>query len=230
MQRIPEPELMLDEEQARAYAEADFSEPHGEFIRLLLERLGQLPETGAALDLGCGPGDISFRFAAARPGWRVDALDGSPAMLALGRADVRCQTNEGRVLFHEALLPLDTTSRAHLHAPYDLVFSNSLLHHLPDPAILWDSVGLGGHPHTRVFVMDLMRPSDEGMARDMVDQYASGEPEILRRDFYHSLRAAYRLGEVREQLASAGLAHLRDAAVSDRHFIVWGSVGNDTPS
>ncbi len=34
MNRTPEPELMLEQEQARAYFEADFEEPHGRFIEL----------------------------------------------------------------------------------------------------------------------------------------------------------------------------------------------------
>ena len=34
MRRIPEPELMDDAEQAKAYAEADFSEPNQRFLEL----------------------------------------------------------------------------------------------------------------------------------------------------------------------------------------------------
>ena len=34
MKRIPEPELMLSDEQAQAYAYADFDAPHSMFIRL----------------------------------------------------------------------------------------------------------------------------------------------------------------------------------------------------
>ena len=45
---------------------------------------------------------------------------------------------------------------------------------------------------------------------------------MLRSDFYNSFLAAYRLGEVEEQLAQAGLEGLRVEAVSDRHFIAWG--------
>ena len=37
MERQPEPELMLGEEQARAYAEADFEEAHSRFAELLKE-------------------------------------------------------------------------------------------------------------------------------------------------------------------------------------------------
>jgi hypothetical protein len=39
MLRITEPEIMDDEEQVRAYALADFEEPHSQFIALLGEKL-----------------------------------------------------------------------------------------------------------------------------------------------------------------------------------------------
>ena len=52
MERIPEPELMDEAEQAAAYARADFEEPHSRFIALLSEKLEALPATGFALDLG----------------------------------------------------------------------------------------------------------------------------------------------------------------------------------
>ena len=81
MQRIPEPELMDDEAQVRAYAEADFAEPHDHFVALLQEKLPDLASTGFAIDLGCGAGDISRRFARASPGWQVRGIDGSPTML-----------------------------------------------------------------------------------------------------------------------------------------------------
>jgi len=99
MERVPEPELMLDPEQARAYANADFSEPHEHFIALLRERFPELPRSGRALDLGCGPADISLRFARVYEDWRIDGVDGSAAMLAEGRAQ------GARVRLHELRLP-----------------------------------------------------------------------------------------------------------------------------
>ncbi|HET9234400.1 MAG TPA: SAM-dependent methyltransferase, partial [Candidatus Eisenbacteria bacterium] len=58
MERIPEPELMTEDEQARAYAQADFEEAHSRFIALFRETFPEVSE-GTALDLGCGPGDIT---------------------------------------------------------------------------------------------------------------------------------------------------------------------------
>ena len=47
MERIPEPELMDDPEQARAYASADFSEPHQAFVERFTQRFN-LSVTSAA--------------------------------------------------------------------------------------------------------------------------------------------------------------------------------------
>ncbi|MGZ8194839.1 MAG: class I SAM-dependent methyltransferase, partial [Methylosarcina sp.] len=63
MERQLEPELMEDPEQVKAYAEADFAIPHNDFIERIKLFIDQPGFNGTALDLGCGPGDISLRFA-----------------------------------------------------------------------------------------------------------------------------------------------------------------------
>lgn len=211
---------MDDEEQVRAYALADFEEPHSQFILLLRERLSALPETGHALDMGCGSGDISRRFALAFPGWTIDGIDGSRTML-----DAACEMaiREGigdRLKFREVLLPAAPPE----NLSYDLIFSNSLLHHLSDPAVFWTSLVNWSGAHTDAFVMDLMRPSSPAQARSMVQQYSGGEPEILQTDFFNSLLAAFEPQEITAQLAMASLSQLQSEIVSDRHIIVWGPI------
>ena len=66
MQRIPEPELMDEFDQARAYAAADFSEPNERFVELFLATFPGF-DRGTILDLGCGPGDIALRLAGRLP-------------------------------------------------------------------------------------------------------------------------------------------------------------------
>jgi SAM-dependent methyltransferase len=211
---------MDDPVQARAYAAADFAEPHERFVALLRERLPGLAPTGRALDLGCGPGDPTLRLARALPGWQVDGVDGSAPMLALAREAAARAGLAARVRFHAARLPAAPPALA--GARFDLVFSNSLLHHLPEPAVLWDAVRCCAARGAAVFVMDLLRPESEGAARALVLRYAASEPGLLRRDFLHSLCAAYRPDEVAGQLQAAGLGALALEAVSDRHWIAWG--------
>jgi len=221
MERVVEPELMDDEAQARAYAEADFEEPNARFVTLCHEFVARLPAGAAVLDLGCGPGDITLRLAAEHPGVEVHGLDGSAAMLAFGRAALAADDAlRARVQLIEGLVP-----DAELPRPaYEAVVSNSLLHHLHDPAGLWRMIRARGAAGAAVVVMDLMRPASEAAARALVDEYAGEEPEVLRRDFYNSLLAAFEPGEVRQQLAAAGLGHFSVEEVSDRHLVVRGRI------
>jgi SAM-dependent methyltransferase len=219
MKRIVEPELMDDEAQARAYAEADFEEPNARFLALYADFVGPLPAGAAVLDLGCGPGDITLRIAAAYPEIEVHGLDGSAAMLAFGRSALAANRRlRDRVQLIEGLVPEAPLPRA----VYEAIVSNSLLHHLHDPAGLWRMIRGHSAPGTAVLVMDLMRPATETAARVLVDEHAAGEPEVLRRDFYNSLLAAFEPGEVRLQLEAAGLGHFLVAQVSDRHLVIRG--------
>lgn len=219
MERIPEPELMDDEAQAQAYAEADFEEPNSRFAALYTEFVGNLRPGAAVLDLGCGPGDITLRIAAAHPEIEIHGLDGSAAMLAFGHAALAARPElADRVSFIKGLVPDAPLPRAR----YDVVVSNSLLHHLHQPEALWRMIRDRARPGAPVLVMDLMRPADEAAAQALVDEYAAGEPEVLRRDFYNSLLAAFEPEEVRQQLELAGLIGLRVEPVSDRHLLVRG--------
>ena len=222
MERTPEPELMDDDAQARAYAEADFEAPHAACVQELLERHGQaleaLSENAVALDLGCGPADITLRVARALPRLRLVGVDGSPAMLRYGQRALDATQLGARVQLVEGYLP---GAKLPIEK-YDVVLSNSLLHHLRDPSVLWHAVHAHGKEGALVYVMDLMRPASDALAKQMVQRYCEGEPEVLRRDFYHSLRAAYTVPEVRAQLKEVGLDALVVEATSDRHLVVSG--------
>ncbi|MEY4544087.1 MAG: hypothetical protein RL685_282 [Pseudomonadota bacterium] len=218
MDRIPEPELMTGAEQVAAYAGADFEQPHQRFIELLQAHLPQLPDSGTALDLGCGPGDIACRFARAFPGWCVHGIDGSLPMLQIGERIVSEARLEARVGLYQCLLP----GGAPPQRQYELVYSNSVLHHLAEPAVLWQAVQRWSRADGPVFVMDLRRPETEQELQQLVEEYSRGDPEVLRNDFSNSLRAAYRAEEVQQQLAQAGLTRLNVEVVSDRHWLVWG--------
>jgi len=221
MQRIPEPELMDEEEQARAYAAADFTEPHDHFIELFSGAFPDFEAPGFVLDLGCGPGDIAMRFARAYPGSTVHGIDGARAMLRCGKALLdEAPDLRGRVELLHCLLPAETLPRT----AYDAVISNSLLHHLADPAVLWRTVKAASAPGAPVFIIDLLRPESTAEARRLTGLYMADEPEILRRDFYNSLLAAFALDEVRGQLEAAGLGCFRSRQVSDRHLVVWGRI------
>ncbi|TVM00717.1 MAG: SAM-dependent methyltransferase [Candidatus Brocadia sp. WS118] len=219
MKRIPEPELMDDEEQVRAYAGADFEDAHRNFIMLFQTTFGQKDLRGYVLDLGCGHGDITMRFARAYPKCIVHGIDGSEAMIRCGKGILKeAHDIQDRVVLIRGILPGSIAPRR----KYDIVISNSLLHHLAMPHALYQCIERYAVSGAPVFIMDLRRPQTTGEADSLVQTYAAHEPEILKRDFYNSLLAAYTIEEVREQLQGTKLAHLSVKAVGDRHIVISG--------
>jgi len=135
MERIPEPELMDEKEAALAYDAADFSQPHEAFVDHFA-RLFPDFQTGLVLDLGCGTGDIAMRFATRYPKTTVIALDGARAMLEIAKLNITQYHLNDRIQLVHAYLPMKG-----LALPlFDAVICNSLLHHLANPLILWQTI------------------------------------------------------------------------------------------
>jgi ubiquinone/menaquinone biosynthesis C-methylase UbiE len=216
MERVLEPELMVDPAQALAYARADFAEVNQGFVDRFRATFPDLTR-GRVVDLGCGPADIPIRLSRALPALHVTAVDGSEAMLVHGRKAVVQAHLSGRVSLVRARVP-DLPFRRRL---FDAVLSNSLLHHLPDPRVFWREVSRVGRPGAALLVMDLFRPDSPERAREIVQAAAANEAPILKADFYNSLLAALTLDEVRAQL-DGPLAHLDCRIVSERHWLVSG--------
>ncbi len=218
-ERILEPELMEEEQQVLAYAQADFTQPHEMFVDLIEERFGSSLK-GTFLDLGCGPCDITVRFAKRFPYPKIHAVDGSAPMLVAARKLIEKNDLAERILLIKAQVPIESGILP--KRSYDGVFINSLLHHLPEQNLLWQTIERFLRPGGMIFVMDLLRPSTKKVAKEIVEKYSGNEPDILKRDFYNSLLAAFTTSEVAEHLKHTNLAHLTVEKVSDRHFIVWG--------
>lgn len=218
MNRTLEPELMEDEAQVQAYAAADFSQENQGFVDRFREYFPEFTE-GHVLDLGCGPGDIPIRFARTVPGCRITAVDASAPMVRVAEETVRQAGLSGRITFRcERFQDLAGVSVA------DAAMSNSLLHHVPNPLQFWHKLRLAVKPGSPVLVMDLLRPESPEEAQVIVDRYASGAPDILRRDFYNSLLAAFTEDEIGAQLAQMNLTRLIIDVVDDRHWVVGGII------
>lgn len=218
MDRVLEPELMEDEQQVLAYAKADFEEENQGFVDRFREYFPDFSE-GRVFDLGCGPGDIPIRIAKALPACRVTGIDASAPMIRLAEQAVAQAGLSVRVTFRcERFQDIAGASRA------DAVLSNSLLHHVPNPLQFWNRLRQLVKPGSPVLVMDLLRPETPEEAQAIVDRYAAGEPEILRRDFYNSLLAAFTEDEVTTQLARMNLTRLLIDVPDDRHWVVGGLI------
>ena len=206
---------MDGEAEAAAYARADFSDSNQAYVRDVVSSFPA--HLGQVVDLGCGPGDIAIRLSRAAGTTRITAVDASPAMLALAHKALRAAGLEAHVKFVAGRLPGVALADGH----FDLVLSKDMLHHLPDPQVLWSEVQRLGRPGAAVCVMDLSRPESPAAAHEIVERVSGGEHPLLKTDFYNSLCAAFTADEVRAQLAVAGLP-LSVSQLTERHLCVKG--------
>jgi 2-polyprenyl-3-methyl-5-hydroxy-6-metoxy-1,4-benzoquinol methylase len=218
MDRVLEPELMDDLEQAAAYAAADFAAENQDFVERFEEYFPGFT-SGNVLDAGCGPADIPIRFAGRYPSCHVTAVDASGPMIALAEQAVTRAGLHDRISLR--CERFDAVPGANV---FDAVLSNSLLHHLPNPLQFWHKLRQLVKPGAPVLVMDLLRPGSPEEAQAIVDRYAAGAPAILRRDFFNSLLAAFTEDEITTQLARLNLTRLLIDVIDDRHWVVGGTI------
>ena len=60
------------------------------------------------------------------------------------------------------------------------------------------------------------------MYKRQVQRHAANAPEVLKRDYEASLRAAFSIEEVQQQLHLAQLPELDVMEREDRYLMVWG--------
>ena len=220
MDRIPEPELMDDPCQAVAYADADFETVHREIVQQFGRVFPGSDVRGRVIDLGCGPADFTVQFARQFPDCQIEGIDGSEPMLNLGRKRVAREGLGDRIQLVLRALPDEQLPQN----AFSTVISNSLLHHLHDPLLLWATVMRIASRGAQIFIADLRRPETMQQALDIVQTYSVGEAPLLKRDFYHSLLAAFTPQEVERQLQRAGLQMLKVEVIDDRHLMVYGQL------
>lgn len=209
---------MDDPEQALVYARADFEKENQGFVDRFHEYFPEFTE-GHVLDLGCGPGDIPIRFARRVPGCRITGVDASEPMIGLAVETVKQVGLADRITFR-----CERFQGVSLVESADAAISNSLLHHVPNPLQFWYRLRQLVKPGSPVLVMDLLRPESPEEAQTIVDRYACGAPDILRRDFYNSLLAAFTEDEIAAQLAQMNLTRLLIDVPDDRHWVVGGII------
>ena len=225
MKRVPEPELMVGTEQAEVYAGPHLDSAYWLFLQCVRKFFPDLAPEDAILDLGCGPAAIPLRLARLFPNCEIHGVDGAPQMLEHGRQAVQREGLEHQVQLIHGILPqrlLLPRSR------YEMIISNSFLHHLVDPMVLWNALHAYGRPNAAILIVDLVRPASEEQARVVVDNYMPDAPLQLREDMMLSLCAGFTLDEVTSQLEEGGLTeNLCVKMVSPCQFAVYGKLSGE---
>jgi ubiquinone/menaquinone biosynthesis C-methylase UbiE len=146
---------------ASAAAQAYLNEIDDTFVEHAL-RLVSCREAGRALDIGTGPGQIVLKLARRLPGWTFVGVDYAQNMIAQARANLRSADADAssvgafsaRVEFSAA----DGNRLAFSDRSFDLVMSNSVLHHLTDPQQVFSEIARVAKPGAAILIRDLRRP------------------------------------------------------------------------
>lgn len=213
IERILEPEVMDTWEDAVEYDTMDFSEVNSAFAQRAIE-LG--PPKGLVLDIGTGTARIPILILQRNPKFYIEAVDFSVNMLKLARQNIHKAGFDGSIVLKRA----DAKKLGNPGNSFDLVVSNSLAHHLPDPQPFFNEVKRVAKPNAGILLRDLVRPrSSEEFAR-LVELYTDGATDRQKQLFSDSLHAALSLDEVSRCLRSAGLVDVKLEQSSDRHWTV----------
>ena len=227
MKRTPEPELMQIPSQVRAYADADFSSSDSMVVKSLeryLKKVGRtLNKTNLILDMACGPGNIAERIAKNWPFVNVVGIDGSKEML--NEAENKLSENLTKNLSFQ-LIEINSIATGEIHVPFkgDVLVSNSALHHFHDPCRFWCALKKLGKTKCIHIHRDLIRPASVEKAFELKEKHLSNSPEILKKDFYASLKASFTVNEVTQQLHEEGLSQLEVFQVDELYFEIIGCI------
>lgn len=144
----------------------------------------------------------------------MTCIDLSANMLKVGSQNVE----KARVRSQISLELIDAKAMPYPDNSLDMVISNSIIHHLPDPLPFLQEVKRVLKPNGAIFLRDLLRPEKLEISDNLVELYAADCNSHQKQLFSDSLQAAFTLGEVEEMMQNAGLDGLRIYESSDRHW------------
>ena len=208
-----EPELMDDPTEAQAYDDMDHSGVNSQFVADLLAA-GNLGED--ILDLGTGTARIPIELCRQYENCRVLASDAAVHMLEVAKINVAIEGFEHRIQLHHG----DSKGLLFEDETFDCVMSNSLIHHLPEPALAMAEMVRVLRKGGRLFVRDLMRPSSDEEVERLVEIYSGNETDECQQLFRQSLKAALTVAEFEELTSKLDVESSEVAASSDRH-VTW---------
>lgn len=207
--RVLEPEAMDTAEEAASYDAMDNRANNAAFV----ERLFALGARGRMLDLGTGPAHIPLLVCARDGAAHVTALDLAHHMLRVARRNVEAAGMAARVeLVHGDAKDLGLPDGA-----FDVVYSNTILHHIPDPRPFLREAARVLRPGGVLLIRDLFRPVDAARLEALVREHAAECTPDQRALFAASLHAAFTPEELRALCDECGLGAAEVVVDTDRH-------------
>lgn len=211
LDRVLEPEVMDSAAEARDYDAMDHSTVNRIFVADFLKVWNG---KGAILDVGTGTAQIPIEFCRQSPVGEMVAIDLAEHMLALGRENVRKASFEKRIRLEK----INGRRMPYGDGSFGAIMSNSIVHHIPEPKLVFAEMIRVAAPGATLFVRDLLRPADRSALDKLVQTYAGNDNDHQRKMFAESLHAALTLDEVRALVAVHGFSPETVQQTSDRHW------------
>ncbi len=162
MQRVLEPEVMDTPAEALEYDAMDFTEVNNAFAQ---EAIELAPEVAMVLDAGTGTARIPILICQSRPSWEIFAIDLAHNMLAIGRQNLANANLQKQI----QLQLVDVKKMPYGDHQFDLIISNSLIHHLPQPELFLQELKRVLKPNGGIFLRDLLRPPSVAVLTQTVE-------------------------------------------------------------
>jgi ubiquinone/menaquinone biosynthesis C-methylase UbiE len=213
--RVLEPEAMETIDEVRQYDAMDHALVNDRFVTDFLAAHGPC-RGGEILDVGTGTARIPMALVLADSQARVLALDLSENMLEQARLNIASTGLFARIRCHlgDAKSLVDVFGSVR----FEGVISNTIIHHIPDPAPALETMAHLVAPGGTLMVRDLARPDSHDEVTRLGDLYAGDESPEAKALFLASLNAALTLDEIRALIAELGLEPEDAVMTSDRHW------------
>jgi ubiquinone/menaquinone biosynthesis C-methylase UbiE len=216
--RVLEPELMDTEADAAAYDSMDHAAVNARFADDLLSAMAGRGNVGRAavrvLDLGAGTALIPIELCRRDAAIRVVAVDAAESMLAVARRNVSAAGLADRI----DLVRGDAKHLDFEAGQFSVVVSNSILHHIPEPAEVIAELVRVTAPGGLLFHRDLTRPDDQRRVDELVAAYAGDATPYQQKLFADSFHAALTVEEMQRLVGQFGFDRRSVRMTSDRHW------------
>jgi ubiquinone/menaquinone biosynthesis C-methylase UbiE len=213
MDRILEPEVMDTWLEATAYDAMDFTAVNTVFAT---DAIALDPDAVKVLDVGTGTARIPILMCQQRPQYLFTGIDLAQSMLIIGQRNVE----EARLTQRIRLERVDSKRMPYPDLEFDMVVSNSLVHHLPDPLSLFQEIKRLIKPDGAILIRDLIRPENDRVVNELVAKFGSDYDPRQQQLFHDSLVAALTIVEVQELIDRAGLTQVKLSQTSELHWTI----------
>ena len=227
LDRRLEPEVMDTSEDARDYDSMDHRTVNRVFVDDFLmfakandfeSRPTNRNQPLLVLDVGTGTAQIPIELCSRPVTCRVTAIDLAVEMLKLARLNI-AHANLSGVIHVDRI---DAKQMPFADSSFDVVISNSIVHHIPQPSMVFAEMTRVLQPGGLLFVRDLLRPESQTDIDRLVVEYAGKENPHSQQLFRDSLHAALSIQEVQELAVTHGVPVTSVSQSSDRHWtLAW---------